>query len=56
VIQQMIAMTKANGGGAFEYEMLNPVTRQMQPKISYFRKLPDFDGFIGSGYYQPKTE
>lgn len=56
VIQQMIEMTKSSGGGAFEYEMLNPTTNQTQPKISYFRRIPGFDGFIGSGYYKPKAE
>ncbi|MCP5420489.1 MAG: cache domain-containing protein [Gammaproteobacteria bacterium] len=55
VIQQMIEMTKAHGGGAFEYQMLNPTTHQFQPKISYFKKIPGFDGFIGSGYYIPQT-
>jgi signal transduction histidine kinase len=56
IIQQMIEMTKANGGGALEYDMLNPETNQMQSKISYFRKIPGFDGFIGSGYYRSKTQ
>ena len=54
VIQEMIAMTKASGGGAFEYDMINPETTEVQSKISYFRKIPDFDGFIGCGYYKPK--
>jgi signal transduction histidine kinase len=55
VIQQMIEMTTAHGWGAFEYEMLNPTTNQFQPKISYFKRIPGFDGFIGSGYYIPKA-
>lgn len=53
VIQQMIEMTKSSGGGAFEYDMLNPHTHETQSKISYFKKIPNFDGFIGCGYYRP---
>ncbi|NJN46785.1 MAG: hypothetical protein HC808_10230 [Candidatus Competibacteraceae bacterium] len=56
VVQQMIEMSKARGWGAFEYEMVNPVTQQLQPKISYFRKIPDFEGFVGSGYYISNPE
>jgi len=54
VVQQMIEMTKSRGWGAFKYEMVNPVTEQLQPKISYFRKIPDFEGLVGSGYYISK--
>lgn len=54
VIQEMIAMTKASGGGAFEYDMINPQTGDTQSKISYFKKIPGFDGFIGCGYYKPE--
>ncbi|MEE4378847.1 MAG: cache domain-containing protein [Candidatus Competibacteraceae bacterium] len=56
VVQQMIEMSKSRGWGAFEYEMVNPVTQQLQPKISYFRKIPDFAGLVGSGYYISKPE
>jgi signal transduction histidine kinase len=53
VIQQMIEMTKSSGGGAFEYDWINPETKEIESKISYFKKIPDFDGFIGAGYYKP---
>lgn len=53
VIQQMIEMSKRSGGGAFEYDWTNPKTKAVQSKISYFRRIPDFEGFIGCGYYQP---
>jgi len=56
IIQQMIEMTRANGGGAVEYEMVNPKTNETQPKTSYFRKIPNFDGFIGAGYYKSKID
>lgn len=52
VIQEMISMTKSSGGGAFEYAMINPQTNEVQSKISYFRKIPGFDGFVGCGYYR----
>jgi hypothetical protein len=53
VIQQMIEMSKTSGGGAFEYDWINPETRTVQSKISYFRRIPDFEGFVGCGYYRP---
>lgn len=54
IIQQMIEMSKVDGGGALEYAMVNPQTQDTQTKISYFRRVPGFDGFIGCGYYRPK--
>ncbi len=52
VAQQMIEMSKSSGGGAFEYEWINPQTGRIQSKISYFKRIPGFDGFVGCGYYQ----
>ena len=37
VVGQMIEMSKASGSGAFEYDWVNPETRQVQSKISYFK-------------------
>ena len=56
VIQQMIEMSRSHGGGAFEYHWINPVTGEVQSKISYFRKIPGFPGFVGSGYYKGAEE
>ncbi len=51
VVQQMIEMTRSRGGGAFHYQWENPETGQVERKISYFRRIPGFNGFLGAGYY-----
>jgi len=54
VIQQMIEMSRTHGGGAFEYSWLNPQTGRPQQKISYFKRIPDTNAFLGVGYYKPE--
>jgi cytochrome c len=40
------------GGGWVEYEWPHPQTKKIESKISYSRKLVNFDGFVGVGVYR----
>lgn len=42
----------ARGGGWVEYEWPNPLTKKVESKASYARRLENFDGFLGVGVYR----
>jgi signal transduction histidine kinase len=42
------------GGGWVEYDMVNPATGQVQPKVSFVRPL-DRDVLVGCGVYRQQT-
>jgi cytochrome c len=42
----------AKGGGWYDYDWPDPVTKKMAPKSTYARELPNGDGFIGVGIYR----
>ena len=49
---QALRDTAAKGGGWVEYEWPHPQTKKIESKISYTRKLSNFDGFVGAGVYR----
>jgi cytochrome c len=44
--------TAAKGGGWVEYEWPHPQTKKIESKISYAKKLANYDGFVGVGVYR----
>lgn len=42
----------ATGGGWVDYEWPHPQTKKVEPKASFVRRLPNFDGFVGVGVYR----
>lgn len=40
------------GGGWFDYDWPDPVTKKLMPKSTYARKQPNGEGFIGVGIYR----
>ncbi len=42
----------AKGGGWYDYDWPDPLTKKMMPKSTYARKLPTGDGFVGVGIYR----
>jgi len=40
------------GGGWVEYDWPHPQTKKSEAKISYSKKLVNFDGFVGAGVYR----
>lgn len=49
---QALRDTAAKGGGWVEYEWPHPQTKKIESKISYTRKLSNYDGFVGAGVYR----
>jgi cytochrome c len=44
--------TAAKGGGWVEYEWPHPQTKKIESKISYSKKMVNYEGFIGVGVYR----
>lgn len=44
--------TAQKGGGWVEYDWPHPQSKKIESKISYTRKMTNFDGFIGVGVYR----
>ena len=44
--------TAAKGGGWVEYEWPHPQTKKIESKISYAKKLTNYEGFVGVGAYR----
>ena len=42
----------AKGGGWFEYDWPNPVSKKIEGKTTYAIRMPDGTGFIGVGIYR----
>ncbi len=40
------------GGGWFDYDWPDPISKKAQPKSTYAKPLPDGDGFVGVGIYK----
>jgi signal transduction histidine kinase len=42
----------AKGGGWVDYEWPHPETKKIEKKVSYAKKMVNFDGFLGVGVYR----
>lgn len=51
IVTGMIALA-AKGGGWFDYDWPDPVTKKIMAKSTYARKLPSGEGFVGVGVYR----
>lgn len=51
VVTGMIGVA-AKGGGWFDYDWPDPVTKKIMAKSTYARKQPNGEGFIGVGVYR----
>lgn len=40
------------GGGWFDYDWPDPLTKKLAPKSTYAKSLPGGDGFVGVGVYR----
>jgi cytochrome c len=49
---QEFAATAAKGSGTVEYHWVHPVTKKIEPKISYIAKVAGTDFYIGAGAYK----
>lgn len=51
IVTGMIGVA-AKGGGWFDYDWPDPVTKKIMAKSTYARKLPAGEGFVGVGIYK----
>lgn len=52
LIREMVQMAKTKGEGWIDYEWTNPETKKIDQKSGYLKRIPGFDGFVGSGIYK----
>lgn len=51
IVNGMISLA-AKGGGWFDYDWPDPLTKKLMPKSTYARKQPNGEGFVGVGIYR----
>jgi len=51
VVPSLIALA-AKGGGWYDYDWPDPITKQVMGKSTFVRKQPNGEGFIGVGVYR----
>lgn len=51
LIQELRAAAQ-KGSGWVEYDWPHPQTKKIESKVSFVRKLSNFDGFVGVGVYR----
>ncbi len=51
IVNGMIALA-AKGGGWFDYDWPDPLTKKIMPKSTYAKKQPNGEGFVGVGVYR----
>lgn len=48
-VKEMMETVKKKGSGWVDYTWLNPVTRKIQPKTSYVKRIKGMDALVGCG-------
>jgi cytochrome c len=51
IVPGMLAMA-AQGGGWYDYDWPDPITKKLAPKSTYAKKGPAGEGFVGVGVYR----
>ena len=51
-VQEMISVAKTKGSGIVEYSWTNPVTKKIQPKATYIKRVEGQNFYIGCGVFK----
>jgi cytochrome c len=51
-VKEMIEVSKTKGSGTVEYNWTNPVTKKIQPKITYLKKMEAGNFYVGCGFFK----
>lgn len=51
-IQNFIKLAQSKTEGWSSYKWAHPIRNKIEPKLSYTRKVPGMDAFIGCGFYK----
>jgi signal transduction histidine kinase len=52
VVVELTKMATTNGEGWVDYAWPHPITKKIEDKSTYVRKLPNYDGWVGVGIYR----
>ncbi len=52
ILKAMLDVAKTKGSGWVEYTWTNPVTKKVQLKATYVKKIEGENAFVGCGYYK----
>jgi cytochrome c len=51
-MKDLTELAKTKGSGWVEYVWVNPVTKKIQPKATYVKRIEGMDAFIGCGVFK----
>ena len=51
-VKEMIEVAKTKGAGVVEYSWTNPVTKKIQPKATYIKRVEGQNFYIGCGVFK----
>jgi cytochrome c len=51
-VKDMIEVSKTKGSGTVEYNWTNPVTKKIQPKVTYIKKSEFGNFYLGCGFFK----
>lgn len=52
LIKDMVQLAKTKGDGWIDYQWTNPTSKKIEQKSGYVKRIPGYEGFIGSGIYR----
>ncbi len=52
VVAELTKMATLNGHGWVDYSWPHPISKKLEDKSTYVRKLSNFDGWVGVGIYR----
>jgi signal transduction histidine kinase len=52
IVREIMKVARDSGAGWVEYRWLNPATKEIGPKESYVRRVPDTDLVVYVGVYR----
>ncbi len=55
-IREFVRITEDNREGFCSYKWLNPISNEIEEKLTYVFKFPPFNWIIGTGFYLPEIE
>jgi cytochrome c len=51
-MKDLVELAKTKGSGWVDYVWVNPVTKKIQPKTTYVKRIEGMDAFIGCGVFK----
>jgi len=52
IFHKMAEVSQSQGSGWMEYQWVDPMTKKMTTKRTFFTKIPGYDGYLGVGVFK----